>query len=251
MASSPNPVISIITVCYNAAAHIEDTLRSVAEQTYPYIEYLIVDGASTDQTLDIIVPYRSKVHQLISEPDQGIYDAMNKGLKAATGDYLIFLNADDQLYSPDIIEKIFQLPPGSDVYYGDTVFVDEQGKEAGLRSIRTPHKLPDQLDWKSLRLGMVVSHQAFIIKRSLAVPFDVSFKICGDIDWMIRCLKLCQSTCNTGLVVSRFRVGGASKKQQRLAWRERFRILSKYYGALPNWYNHLWIALRYLVSEKY
>jgi glycosyltransferase involved in cell wall biosynthesis len=249
--ASTYPGISIITVCLNAENHMEQLLKSVADQTYPGIEHIIVDGGSTDQTLQIIERYRSKGTVLVSEPDEGLYDAMNKGMKLATGDYLLFLNSDDSLSGPDILEKVMKVGTGCDACYGEVMFVDETGHPMGLRSERTPHKVPQRLDWRSFRRGMVVSHQAFIIRKKLAVPFDMNYTIAADIDWMIRCLRACRMVCNTGLVITWFRTGGLSKKRQRLAWKERFQILGRHYGRIPNLLQHLVIMVRYLVKPRY
>ncbi|GEP89316.1 Glycosyltransferase involved in cell wall bisynthesis [Chitinophaga terrae (ex Kim and Jung 2007)] len=251
MSHSANPVVSIITVCYNAGKYIEATIKSVLAQTYPHIEYVIVDGASKDNTLEVIAPYRSKIHTLISEKDKGLYDAMNKGMKAATGEYLLFLNADDVLADENVISNMMQTCHNADVYYGEAMFMDEEGKDIGLRSEQTPHKVPEQLTWKSLKYGMVVSHQAFIVRRSLSPLYDLQYKVCADIDWMIRCLKNAEDICNTHIVVARFRVGGTSKQRQQLAWKERYRILSHFYGHLPNFMHHLFIGMRYFFSKRY
>ncbi len=247
----PPPLISIITVCFNARRHIEALLDNVARQTYPSLEHILVDGGSTDGTLEIIRSRREQVEKLISEPDRGLYDAMNKGMSAARGEYLFFLNADDELESPDTLERALSRMPGADGYYGEVLFVDDSGRPLGLRSVRTPQRVPDQLSWKSLRRGMVVSHQAFIIRRSLAPPFDLRYQVASDIDWMIRCLKSCKTLCNTRLVITRFRTGGISKAKQRLAWRERFLILNRHFGFWPNLFNHGIIILRYLRNPRY
>lgn len=246
-----DPTISIITVCYNAAGTIEETICSVLGQTWKNIEYIIVDGASKDNTLNIVQKYRSRIARIISEKDKGLYDAMNKGLQLATGDYVLFLNADDLLYAADTLEKAFSNCKEADAIYGEAMFVNSAGEEMGLRSAQTPHKVPARLNWRSLRYGMVVSHQAFIIRRSLAGPFDLQYAVCADIDWMIRCLKQCSSTCNAHAVICNFRTGGISKQQQKEGWRERFLILSRHYGTASNLFNHVYIGWRYLFSKKY
>lgn len=246
-----SPVLSIITVSFNAERFIARTVESVLKQTWPGIEYIVVDGGSTDRTPKILDRYRDRIARVISEKDRGIYDAMNKGMKLATGDYLLFLNADDELNDDTVVEEIFAGEKDADVYYGEAVFMDKDGHETGLRSVRTPHKVPERLDWTSLRYGMVVSHQAFVIKRTLAVEYNLEYQVCADIDWMIRCLKNCRSACNTRLIISKFRTGGTSKQKQKRAWVERYLILQKYYGALPNFFNHCYIALRYIFSRKY
>ena len=102
----PHPKFSIITVTYNAAKVLEDTIQSIVTQTYKNLEYIIVDGGSTDETLDIIHKYQEHITTVISEPDQGLYDAMNKGLRKARGCYLVFLNAGDAFHEPDTLQKI-------------------------------------------------------------------------------------------------------------------------------------------------
>ena len=167
------PKISIITVVYNAVGLLERTINSVLAQTYPHIEYIIIDGASTDGTLSIIEKYRTKIHTIISEKDKGIYDAMNKGLHNATGGYVLFLNAGDELYSTTTLQEIFSLSPNADVYYGNTKVIDELGKELGNRR----HTPPKQLTWTSLKYGMCVSHQSFIAKRTLCDDYNLQYRI--------------------------------------------------------------------------
>lgn len=251
MNKASSPVLSIITVCFNAEKFIENTIQSVLAQTYPHIEYIIVDGASRDNTMGVIEKYRSRIATVISEKDNGLYDAMNKGMQLATGGYLLFLNADDVLAAPDVVSKMFATCEDADVYYGEAMFMDENGQDMGLRSEQTPHHVPEQLSWKSLKHGMVVSHQAYVIRRSLSPLYDLQYRVCADIDWMIRTLKASHKICNTHLVVARFRVGGTSKQHQQLAWKERYRILSRYYGHLPNLAHHLFIGLRYIFSKRY
>ncbi|HVI48795.1 MAG TPA: glycosyltransferase family 2 protein [Chitinophaga sp.] len=245
------PVVSIITVCYNAEKYIAHTIESVLSQTYPNIEYIIVDGASKDKTLEVVAPYRNRIAKLVSEKDKGLYDAMNKGIQLATGEYLLFLNADDTLADNDVLTRMLATCADADVYYGEAMFVDEAGHDLGLRSEQTPHKVPEQLNWKSLQQGMVVSHQAFIVRRSISPLYDLRYKVAADIDWMISALKASQRICNTHLVVAKFRTGGTSKQRQRLAWKERYNILGRHYGHVSNFCSHLYIAVRYIFSKKY
>lgn len=246
----PFPAITIITVSFNAGKTIERTIQSVLSQTYGYIEFIIVDGASNDNTMAIINKYKEKISKIISEKDNGLYDAMNKGLKLASGDYLLFLNADDTLYSTDTIEEVFKSCPDSDVIYGEAMIVDEKEKELGLRSINTPHQVPENLTWKSLKTGMVVSHQAFIVKRTIAPVYDLKYKVCSDIDWMIKCLKSCKNVCNTHEVICNFRTGGTSRVNQTLAWKERYQIFNTHYGIINNFFNHIFILFRYIFARK-
>ena len=244
------PILSVITVCFNAEKTIERTIQSVLQQTYPAIQHIIVDGTSSDGTMNIINTYKDRIAMVISEKDAGLYDGMNKGLRAATGDYVYFLNADDEFYSNDVVEKIFTSATEADVYYGEVMFTDMEGKELGLRSRVTNQKTPEQLDWKGLQKGMVVSHQAFFIKRELAASYDLNYKICSDIDWMIRCLKHCSKIINTHFVFAKFAAGGTSKQRQKLAWRERFFILQKHYGGIKNLCNHGLIIIRRIFSKQ-
>lgn len=244
------PSISIITVCFNAEKTIENTIKSVLSQSYKNIEYIIIDGASTDHTLSIIHKYQDKISCIISEKDNGLYNAMNKGRQKATGDYVLFLNADDALYSSDTIEEVFHSCDDADVIYGEAMIINEHGKEIGLRSVKTPHRVPEHLTWKNLRFGMVVSHQAFIIRRSLALPYNLQYRVCADIDWMIRCLKQCRTVCNSHEIICNFRAGGTSHKNQKLAWKERYKIFNQHYGIMNNILNHVLISFRYLIHKK-
>jgi len=169
------PRISIITICYNAASTITRTLSSVSAQTYPNIQYLIIDGASKDNTLELVRELAPEA-EIYSERDKGIYDAMNKGLDRATGDYVWYVNAGDALPSPTTVEELVadafaggQMP---DVIYGDTRLIDSEGKELGLRRLRPPH----ELTWRSFEEGMLVCHQAFIVRRTLAPLYNLRYR---------------------------------------------------------------------------
>lgn len=246
-----HPKISIITVCYNAEKHIRKTMDGVFAQTYANIEYIIIDGGSKDGTVAIIREYESRISYWVSEKDGGLYDAMNKGLSAATGDYVFFLNADDQFYDNDVLSKVVASAEWPDVYYGDVMVIDEHDNNVGLRSERTPHKVPLHLHWRSLQHGMVVSHQAFFVKRTIAPLYNLSYKIASDIDWMIKVLKQAKSVHNTHLVIAKFRTGGSSKQRQKLAWKERYQILGNHYGVVKNFLNHAYIAGRYIINKPF
>ena len=123
------PVLSVITIVYNNVRDIERTMLSVLNQTYHAIEYIVIDGASTDGTLDIIKQYKNRITKLISEKDKGIYDAMNKGLAIATGDYVIFMNSGDEFYATDTVAKVFASAPDADIYYGETEMIDDERRK--------------------------------------------------------------------------------------------------------------------------
>lgn len=247
------PLISIITVVHNGEVLLERTILSVLQQTYPHIEYIIIDGGSTDRTVEIIQKYAnppqaSRISCWISEPDTGIYDAMNKGMQRASGEYLLFVNAGDEIYSPTTLQDIFKnCEPDADVYYGETVLVDAEGRMLGKRSELTPHKLPEDLSWKSLRKGMVVCHQSFIVKRTLAPPYDSRFRYTADIDWIIACLKKSTSSISTHSVLSKYLAGGLSDQYRLISWIYRFYFLKKHYGLFLTVFDHLFIVFRAIV----
>ncbi|SEM77775.1 Glycosyltransferase involved in cell wall bisynthesis [bacterium A37T11] len=234
------PKLSIVTIVYNNVADIERTMLSVINQTYPNLEYIIVDGASTDGTLPIIEKYRQHIHHFISEKDHGIYDAMNKGLALATGDYLLFMNSGDEIYAPDTVEKVFSSQPGADIYYGETEMIDSHHQSQGRRR----HQAPDTFTWQSFKYGMSISHQAIYVKRAIAGKYDERYQLSADIDWIINAAKKATSIVNTRQYVAKYLIGGESKKRHWQSLQERFKIFTKHYGLLPNLINHAIIAIK-------
>lgn len=180
--------ISIVTVCYNAEDTIEETIKSVLEQTYPNIEYIIVDGASQDKTPDIITRCTAKRNvRFISEPDDGIYDAMNKGIRMATGDYLQFLNAGDVLCSCDVVAKVAEKIKTcqADIVYGNILYHNPDGSE----DTRVYGQFCSTLFY--YLLGDCINHQAIFAAREClkGKEFDISYRICADREWMMRMKK--------------------------------------------------------------
>ena len=238
-----NPKVSIITIVYNNFRDIRYTLDSLKSQTYSNIEYLVIDGASTDGTLEVIQEFQSSITKIISEKDQGIYDAMNKGLALATGDYVMFLNSGDEFYAPNTLENIFTREDQADIYYGETKLINENREVIGDRR----HRVPESFDWQSFRYGMNICHQAIYIKRSLASPFDLQYKLSSDIDWVIRAAKKAKKTVNLHQYVAKYLVGGMTQKRHKQGLKERYEIFKKYYGFFPNLLNHLIIAIRLMI----
>lgn len=234
------PVLSVITVVFNSEQLIARTIESVLGQTYPHIEYVIIDGGSTDGTLNIIRSYDDRIAFWISEKDKGIYDAMNKGLLHATGDYVLYMNAGDLFFAEDTVEKVFASGQ-ADVYYGDTEIIDTEGRSLGKRRLDIPRKLT----WKSLKKGMLVCHQALFVKRAIAPQYDLQYKISSDVDWEINVLKNAATTLNTGLYHCKFLKGGLSKVNHKKSLRERFIIMSRHYGLLTTLAQHVYIVFRY------
>jgi glycosyltransferase involved in cell wall biosynthesis len=245
----PPPVFSIITVTYNAEQWLERTIKSIVGQSYAGIEYIIIDGNSKDGTLDIVRQYQSHINHLVSEPDTGLYDAMNKGLAQATGDYVWFINAGDMIYDENTVQKIVhqlnekQLP---DIIYGEMVLVDAEKNSLGMQRLKAPEKLT----WKSFRMGMLVCHQSFIVKKKIAPNYDLTYKFSSDIDWCIRCMKTADAIFNTHLILSRFLDAGISAVNRKEALKERYAIMCKFYGKIPTQIRHLWFAIRFILQKK-
>ncbi|MCF0236037.1 MAG: glycosyltransferase [Bacteroidaceae bacterium] len=250
---------TIATVCYNAGSSLRPTLRSVEQQDYPAIEHLIVDGASKDETLAQLHHYRER-HQrddalnvvFRSEPDKGIYDAMNKALRLATGDYILFLNAGDRLHTPHTISRIAEqlqsyapdaLPA---VVYGDTDIVDANGHFVRRRRLTPPRRL----SWRSFRQGMLVCHQAFYARLDLAqaTPYDMNYRLSADFDWCIRLMQLAESRNlplhNTGLTTADYLAEGATTANHKASLRERYHIMCHHYGLASTLLHHAWFVVR-------
>lgn len=243
-----HPKFSIITVTYNAGAVLEDTIQSVITQTYRNVEYIIVDGGSKDHTLDIINRYREHIHTLVSEPDKGLYDAMNKGIRLATGDYLCFLNAGDELHEDDTLQLMVHSITGTelpDVLYGETAIVDEEGHFLRMRRLSAP----ENLHWKSFKDGMLVCHQAFFPRRELAEPYDLRYRFSADFDWCIRIMKKSHTLHNTHLTLIDYLNEGMTTRNHRASLHERFRIMCRHYGYLSTLARHAWFALRLLLKK--
>ncbi len=238
------PLISFITVVFNSAQYLEATLLSIIDQTFREIEIIIIDGGSTDGTVDIIKKYETRLAYWISEPDKGLYDAMNKGLAKATGDYVCFINSGDQLYSNEIIEKAFgNLSTLPDIVYGETMIIDFQGNEIGLRRL----KAPDKLTWKLFREGMLVCHQSVYVKKEIAPEYNLRYRIASDFDWVLKALRKAKSIHNTGLILSKFLDGGMNKRNIPRALIERFQIMVSNFGFFPTLFRHIVIGTRFFI----
>ncbi len=238
------PLISIITITYNAEKYLESTIRSIIAQSDQDFEYIMVDGKSKDRTLDIANIYKNRIDLLVSEPDKGLYDAMNKGLALATGEYVWFMNAGDLIAEKEAIVKIKELMLSKpDVIYADTIMISENGTELGLRSNVLPHKIPEVLDWRKFRLGMLVCHQSFIVKRGIA-PNYILDNLSADFDWEIKCLKNAELVVQYPGILSKYLIGGVSNQRQLKSWKDRYLVLEKHFGFFPNLFNHIQIILR-------
>ena len=246
--------ISIITVTYNAASVLKRTLDSVKAQSWQQIEHLIIDGASKDETISMAETYKAQCLYevvILSEPDKGLYDAMNKGLRLATGDYLVFLNAGDTLHAANTLETIVSsAQPLPGVLYGDTAITDEQGNFLHLRRLRPPKKLT----WKSFRQGMLVCHQAFYALTDIAknLPYDPRYRYSADVDWCIRVMKEAQKRqlplVNTQAILADYQEEGQTTIHHRDSLKERFDVMRRHYGLFSTVMMHLWFAVRQLIK---
>ncbi len=246
---SLNPKFSIITVTYNAASVITPTLQSIAAQSYRNIEFLLIDGGSTDNTVEVARNSGVEIATLISERDKGLYDAMNKGIARATGDYLCFLNAGDSFHSPDVLQQMVdaiadkqELP---DILYGETAEVDEERRFVRMRRLQAPEKL----NWRSFRHGMLVCHQAFFAKRTIAPMYDLNYRLSADVDWCIRVMKVSKDIVNTHIIIVDYLQNGLSLQHHRASLIERFRIMAKHYGVIQTTLRHMWFVIRAVIKR--
>lgn len=255
---------TIVTITYNAEAVLQRTFQSVLCQTYEGVEHLIIDGASKDGTLALAEQYKSKSdssdnhHKVIiqSEPDHGIYDAMNKGLSQASGDYIVYMNAGDFFPRENTLEQIAhncrlnqtasdELPG---VLYGNTDIVDAEGNYLRPRRLQPPV----QLTWRSFRHGMLVCHQAFYARTDIAknLQYDTRYKYSADVDWCIRVMQESERMglplYNIGIVVANYTEEGTTTRHHSESLKERFHVMRRHYGLFSTLLMHLWFVLRKL-----
>ena len=256
--------ISIITVTYNAEKYFNHTANSVLIQGYPHIEHIIIDGASTDTTLALARDYSERSYasvnghevRILSEPDNGLYYAMNKGLQMASGDYVCFLNAGDSLPFGDTIETLISNAELDDiqtsklplpaVVYGDTNVVDNKGSYLFRRRL-TP---PEQLSWRSFRSGMLVCHQAFYARTDIVkqIEYNTAYRYSADVDWCIRVMKEAEKRClllkNVHVTIVNYMQEGMSTKYHKASLKERYCVMVKHYGQISTMFMHIWFSLR-------
>lgn len=248
---------TIITCTFNASKYIDRTLNSVRSQSYPHIEHFIIDGVSKDDTVKKAQTYAydSRYPVIVkSEPDKGLYDAMNKGIQLAKGDYIIFLNAGDEFAEEDTLTSVAEQLKGKQlpgVIYGNTDIVDENGNFLRKRRLAPPEKL----SWRSFKHGMLVCHQSFYAKTDIAqkVPYNLNYKLSADVDWCIRIMKETEqqglALWNTHMTLSSYLEGGMSVKSHRASLKERFTIMSNHYGKLTTIGLHLWFVIRAVLKR--
>ena len=210
--------ITVITVAYNSGSTIADTLRSVAEQHHPDVEHIVIDGGSTDNTVELVQRLGRDGTLLLSEPDTGIYDAMNKGLRLASGDFVGFLNADDMFAGAATLETMAKPMVQADIVYGDLVYVHQNDTGRVIRHWRS-----GRFDRSRLRYGWMPPHPTFYVRRSrlAGMQFDLRYRIAADYDFMLR--QLTPPTVRVTYVpevLVRMRTGGASNRSLHALWQK-------------------------------
>ena len=258
--------VTYVTITYNAAAVLRRTLDSVLSQDYPDITHLIIDGASTDDTMKIVEDYIERSNaadnghsiHFTSEPDKGIYDAMNKGLRSLDGDYVCFLNAGDFLPSSNTVSHLIAAVSSSSLFtlhsqlpsvlYGDTDIVDSNGNFLHHRRLAPP----ENLTWKSFRHGMLVCHQAFYARTdyAIATPYNLQYRYSADVDWCIHIMKAAAEEgvpmLNLHMVVANYTQEGQTTLHHRESLKERYKVMEHHYGRLQAFFMHCWFVLRAL-----
>jgi len=215
--------ISLITICYNSVATIEDTIKSVINQNYNDLEYIIVDGGSKDGTLDIVNKYKDKISKIISEPDKGIYDAMNKGIKMATGEIVGILNSDDFYKNNSVIKNIISEFEKNNIEacYGDIEYIDRGNIDKVVRIWKAGEYKKEKLN-----SGWIMPHPAFFVKKEIYDKyglFNLDFRIAADYELMLRfLLKGIRVKYINNILVSMREGGfsGQSYKQRKNGWDE-------------------------------
>jgi len=223
--------ISIITATFNSEKTIERTIKSCIAQSYEHIEYIVVDGASKDRTLDIIRSYERHITKLISEPDTGIYNALNKGIKLATGDVIGFLHSDDEFYSDDVLKTVADafLSNNVDSIYGNGVYVASINPDRVIRNWQSK-----EFNYNDLKNGWMPMHPTFFVKRKIYEAnglFDESYRIAADYDLVLRFLydkKISAKYLNKHLI--KMKVGGASSSVKNWVkkWKEDYQIMKSH-----------------------
>jgi len=227
------PRISIVTITRNSSEFLEETIRSVQEQTYEFVEYIVIDAGSTDGTVDIIRKYERGIVKWLSEPDEGIADGFNKGLSYTTGDYVLFLNSDDALSNPQVLEKIAEQMINlhfPSIIYGDcNVLERESGKFLYRAAI--------EFDSGGLKEGRMIPHPSMFASRDYFSKygfFDCSFRIAMDFEWLLRG-ALTDRVEHVPVLVSNVRTGGVSARSQHQVVDEIILALRKHGYVASEW----------------
>lgn len=247
--------LTIITITFNAERFLRKTIQNVLAQTYQNIEYIIVDGKSTDRTVDIIKECEADFcvngidFKWISEPDKGLYDAMNKGLRMATGDFVWFINAGDKIYDSTTAQRVADAladNADADVVYGQTLIIDQNDEPCGER-----HKIaPVSLEFRHMLNGLVVCHQSIVVRKEIAPAYDLRYHYSADYDWVCGVLEQSRKNIYIDGYLSKFMQSGISAKNRKASWIERYKIMCQHFGVVRTLVAHLVIALKYPFSKQ-
>ena len=247
--TNEKPVVSIITACLNAEDTIEQTILSVINQTYPNIEYVIIDGGSTDETLDIIRKYEGRIAKWISEPDESVFDGMNKGIVHSTGDILYFLNSGDLIYNNNIISDVVKKFSDKNIIavYGNVEVLNDYMKKKLVRGCKvSPNKL----------LYRHICHQALFVRRTLFEDvgmFSTSLKLSADHEFIVKSVKKYHNNfLYIDDILAKYRDGGMSSKMMHKVKLEDLKILSANYNKLQFLFGAAvcaYVVLRYKLPQ--
>ena len=235
--------LTIITVVFNDKTHIESTIKNVLAQTFKDYEYIIIDGGSTDGTLDIIKKYDKKT-TWISEPDSGLYDAMNKGIKLAAGEWLNFLNSGDTFYSNQILENIIKTKniKKYDLIYGDSIII-KKNKKLYSKAI--------DINSNTIKRKMGLCHQSVFVRKSIAPFYNLKYKLKAEYNWIIDIVFKIDATRikHITIPIVFYSVGGIGEKQLLLNLKEKILLIQKKFGfkqTIKNCPDYLTILLRHI-----
>ena len=223
MKTSHSPLVTVVTVSYNDRSRLEKTIKNVISQSYDRIEYIVIDGGSNDGSVDLLKKYDNQIALTISEPDRNVFDAMNKGIKQATGDWIIFMNSGDFFYENIMIEKVMALITKKiDFIYGDT----QVNYKNGFRRVSKAKKINGML-WKELPFV----HQSLFAKTELLNqhPFDLQYENCADFDFFLWAFHRGYRFCQLNQIISLIEAGGISDSNRISGAKEKRQIIKKYY----------------------
>ncbi len=223
--------LSIITVTYNSVKTLEKAILSVISQTYTNLEYIIIDGKSTDGTLDIIDTYRDRIDYYVSESDTGIYDAMNKGIRASTGDVIYFLGSDDEIIHPNTMRDMMEefCKKDIDMLYGNVLHISKKGHYT---------RAGREIYLRDIQAGRRPSHQSMLMSKESLVSaglFNTTYQVAADFDLMCTCFKqnLPMSYTNTNVAI--YGISGKSSTQKNENYAESADIIQKHFGSIRMW----------------
>ncbi|MCM8833248.1 MAG: glycosyltransferase [Candidatus Omnitrophica bacterium] len=229
-------MISVITVVFNGERYLEETIQSVINQTYPNVEYIIIDGGSTDGTLDIIKKYEDKIDYWVSEKDKGIYDAMNKGIRVAVGEWINFINAGDTFLDQGVLSRVFERDVSKfDVVYGDMTSVYEDLNLNVYRKIKDINKALSLKE--AFKTIYSICHQSVFIKKIICTYFDTNFNIASDRFYLLNLYFQSRKFHYVNECICKYLIGGFSGKKFFHSYKERLKTLLPFRNYFTLWQN--------------